>query len=107
MTTPIISFTPGLDAALARARRLATDRQEAMGVWEHVGLYGQLGGDTPSTHAFKVQPLARPDPPDVWALVACVDPEQTTVDYTRVCHRPECQRFPNRCDHLGTDGDHS
>jgi hypothetical protein len=24
----------------------------------------------------------------------------TEVDWSRVCDRDECQRFPNRCDHL-------
>ena len=24
----------------------------------------------------------------------------TEVDWTRVCNAPDCQRFPNRCDHI-------
>ena len=26
---------------------------------------------------------------------------ETLVDWSRVCSRPECRRFPNRCDHIG------
>ena len=71
----IISLTPGKTDAIARAQRQANEHREPYGVWEHVGLYGQLGGDTPRRNALKTQPLSRPDPSDDWALIACVDPE--------------------------------
>ena len=76
MRQTIISFTPGLKEAHARAQRLANDKQDAQGVWEHVGRYGYPEGDIPARHSFKVQSLNRPDPDTKeWALVACVDPE--------------------------------
>jgi len=71
----IISLTPGRADAITRAQRQANEYRESYGVWEHVGLYGQLGGDIPRRNVFKTHALSRPDPPDVWALIACVDPE--------------------------------
>lgn len=29
--------------------------------------------------------------------------ETIDVDWSKVCDLPECQRFPNRCDHVGVD----
>lgn len=63
------------EAAAHRAQQLANERQEAFGVWVHVGCYGRPGGDIPARHDFKVQTFNKPDPADEWVLVACVDPE--------------------------------
>jgi hypothetical protein len=71
----IISLTPGKDDAIARAQRQANETVKTHGVWEHVGLYGGVHGDIPARHVFKTQPFDKPDPPDVWALIAAVDPE--------------------------------
>ena len=70
-----MAFAPGIEAAQARAQRLANEKQDAQGVWEHVGCYGRPEGDIEARHTFKVQSLNKPDPPAEWALVACVDPE--------------------------------
>jgi hypothetical protein len=75
MKTRIISWTPGKDESIWRAQQQANRLGESYGVWEHVGLYGQIEGDIEARHTFKTQPLGKPDPPEVWALVACVDPE--------------------------------
>ena len=71
----IISLTPGIKEAIARAQRMANDKNEAQGVWEHVGCYGYPSGDIPARHTFKVIALSKPDPDTkVWALVATADP---------------------------------
>lgn len=74
MARLIISLTPGIEDAKARAQRLANERNEAHGVWEHVGLYGLPSGDIPARHTFKVEPFSKPEPGAEWALVACADP---------------------------------
>lgn len=71
----IISLTPGIDDAIKRAQRQANHTNEPYGVWEHVGLYGHQSGDISARHTFKTQAFSRPDPENMWALVACVDPE--------------------------------
>lgn len=64
------------EMATRRAQLKANETGEAWGVWQHVGLYGHRDGDIAATHDFKAQSLNRPDPPDTWALVSCVDPDQ-------------------------------
>lgn len=71
----IISLTPGLTEAVNRAQRIANETGNAHGVWEHVGSYGLPTGDVPARHTFRVVSFNRPDMPNDWALVACVDPE--------------------------------
>jgi hypothetical protein len=70
-----IALNPTQADAVQYAQRLADTKREPYGVWEHVGLYGQLGGDEPARHSFKVRALSQADPSNAWALVACVDPE--------------------------------
>jgi hypothetical protein len=74
----IISFTPGIEATVRRAQRMANLKGEPYGVWEHVGLYGHPSGDIRGQHTFKILAFSRPDPEDVYALVACVDPEPSS-----------------------------
>ena len=64
-----------LAEAIATAQKLSTDRKEEYGVWQHVGQFGQLGGDIPGTYTYKFTRLSQPDPPDTWALVATVMPD--------------------------------
>ncbi len=71
----IISLTPGMNDAIQRAQRQANASKEPFGVWEHVGLYGYPGGDIPARHTFKTQAFSQSDPGNIWALVACVDPD--------------------------------
>jgi hypothetical protein len=72
----IISLTPGKEDAIKRAQRQANETKQAHGVWEHVGLYGRPEGDVAARHVFKTQSFDKPDPPEEWALVAAVDPEE-------------------------------
>lgn len=62
-----------VDVVTRRAKELANKNGVAYGVWEHVGLYGQLGGDDSATHALRIRSLNEPDPSDSWALIACID----------------------------------
>lgn len=73
----IISLTPGLAEAQARAERLANEEGQAMAVWEHVGLYGGVTGDIPARHTFRVMPLDD-DPANVWAMVGIARPVEGT-----------------------------
>lgn len=66
--------TQGRAGAETRARKLADTHQTPMGIWEHVGDYGDPSGDIPARGTFTVRPLSRPDPGREWALIATVDP---------------------------------
>jgi hypothetical protein len=59
----------------AFAQRRANTEQTAMGIWRHVGDYGNPSGDIPARVTLKVLDLNRPDPAKDWALIATVDPE--------------------------------
>lgn len=72
---PLLRFPFKIEEALQRAQRLANDKHDAHGVWEHVGSFGYPSGDIPARHTFKVQSLNKPDPTDDWVLVATCDPE--------------------------------